>query len=1135
MSNEHSLLHQPPTWHTPTTEPMKNLPTSHLFNLEQMLSERQYPRQPPGVDLTLTRNGNQNGDVPTTPISLSVRDTNKINSLPVSALDIQAVELTKSVNSSSKTTSPGLKSSSPGMKSTSPGLKTTSPGLKSTSPGLKSASPGLKSTSPGLKSLSPGLKSTSPGLKSSSPGLKSTSPGLKSLSPGIKTTSPSLMITPSLMSPSSMSLPGVGLLSTNPNLIGVSAGLMSVNPSLMSANPSLISNPSLMTNSSLMSSNSSLKSTSPGLKSTSPGIKPMSPGLCTSPGLLDKAASPKTTKRSNIRVDSILERLNPALEVKAIQSLDLGGHSQRISLGDKISLEKKGSPEDKTSVDDKERKLSLEEKNSLEKSSLEKLYLEKISLEKNLLEKSFDKNIPLGKNPSGSSEKILIGVSEKNLLGSLEINSSGLLDKNPLATTEKNVGTAEKNSLGTMEKTSAKSPLSDLGIKLSEITEKNSLGTSSSTEKSSSALGKKIMTLEKNPPDKSTTDKCLAKVLEKVEKMAEKTNLEKTSGKSGLEKDAEITLDKNVRKLPQTKDSGKSKEKSQETTLGKFTFEKFDEQNISDKIAFDIDLEKDMHSPEKTTKENLGLDKSDETSLEKVSSSKLYVEKSSPEKESSGKTIPGETLSITEDNADKKVSQLEESSDKIQVEKSLNSAHLERNQEKINQDKLLQNSSAHDENSNSSTTPNIFNPTTIREEDNLSALSNEDSSDGNRSRRKRKPSRTVRVSKEEKIPEMMSVEMEIKPKFPKISVRSDLKSEVKSGLANPLSLLETDDQKRVEMNLGEILEDEKLIERQLTNSEEPLDDIIPTKTRRKASSEAETLADIAAMVQEGLEKKDIVNYIQNQKKSEVETKTESVVKMEDSAQNIKANVDLPKDLDFRKKELEEGKRIATSTDFVEVEDKLERMFAGIEETVTDPLRNEITEGQGEDFMDSTNDISLCELASTSQDLTPNSEKLEISKKNKKNKGKSSKSNSRRNSESNSAEDTPKKKKSGKKSKKVTPPSSVKSGKSSLSSKKGKNKNFKQVLSRMDAFKDVYAYDSGSNTSSTKSRGPFVQIKGSRDSPLSVNIVNAPCNEEDSEKKSSKVKKVTYFYFLSKSKKKEDISTLLFEISLLIFD
>ncbi|GLV32951.1 hypothetical protein CBL_08987 [Carabus blaptoides fortunei] len=89
MSSELPLL-ATPTWHTPTTtEPSKAaLSHSPLFNLQQMLgSERPYARHSPGVDLTLTRNGSssQNGDLPQTPISLSVRDTKQINSLPVGA------------------------------------------------------------------------------------------------------------------------------------------------------------------------------------------------------------------------------------------------------------------------------------------------------------------------------------------------------------------------------------------------------------------------------------------------------------------------------------------------------------------------------------------------------------------------------------------------------------------------------------------------------------------------------------------------------------------------------------------------------------------------------------------------------------------------------------------------------------------------------------------------------------------------------------------------------------------------------------------------------------------------------------------------------------------------------------------
>lgn len=58
-------------------------------------------------------------------------------------------------------------------------------------------------------------------------------------------------------------------------------------------------------------------------------------------------------------------------------------------------------------------------------------------------------------------------------------------------------------------------------------------------------------------------------------------------------------------------------------------------------------------------------------------------------------------------------------------------------------------SSSHDENSNSSSILNVPTPTNTRDDDVVSPYSNEDSLDNSKSRRKRKPSKTVRVSKDE--------------------------------------------------------------------------------------------------------------------------------------------------------------------------------------------------------------------------------------------------------------------------------------------------------------------------------------------------------------------------------------------------
>lgn len=64
--------------------------------------------------------------------------------------------------------------------------------------------------------------------------------------------------------------------------------------------------------------------------------------------------------------------------------------------------------------------------------------------------------------------------------------------------------------------------------------------------------------------------------------------------------------------------------------------------------------------------------------------------------------------------------------------------------------------------------------------------------------------------------------------------------------------------------------------------------------------------------------------------------------------------------------------------------------------------------------------------------------------------------------------------------------------------KKKNKNLKT-----DGVREM-AYDSGSNASSIRSRGPVVHVEGPRDSPLSVQVVNAP--REDEEEKSKEKRK-----------------------------
>lgn len=65
------------------------------------------------------------------------------------------------------------------------------------------------------------------------------------------------------------------------------------------------------------------------------------------------------------------------------------------------------------------------------------------------------------------------------------------------------------------------------------------------------------------------------------------------------------------------------------------------------------------------------------------------------------------------------------------------------------------------------------------------------------------------------------------------------------------------------------------------------------------------------------------------------------------------------------------------------------------------------------------------------------------------------------------------------------------------------RNWKETMRRSEGAcrrRPIDVDDSGSNASSSRSRGPYVQVRGPRDSPLAVNVVNAPAAaDEDAER------------------------------------
>lgn len=87
----------------------------------------------------------------------------------------------------------------------------------------------------------------------------------------------------------------------------------------------------------------------------------------------------------------------------------------------------------------------------------------------------------------------------------------------------------------------------------------------------------------------------------------------------------------------------------------------------------------------------------------------------------------------------------------------------------------------------------------------------------------------------------------------------------------------------------------------------------------------------------------------------------------------------------------------------------------------------------------------------------------------------------------------------------SPQKEVKKRRTSKGSKKQEASKKAKKNTKIDGLREM-AYDSGSNASSIRSRGPVVHVEGPRDSPLSIQVVNAP-REEEEEKSKEKRKSV----------------------------
>lgn len=449
-------------------------------------------------------------------------------------------------------------------------------------------------------------------------------------------------------------------------------------------------------------------------------------------------------------------------------------------------------------------------------------------------------------------------------------------------------------------------------------------------------------------------------------------------------------------------------------------------------------------------------------------------------------------------------------------------------------------SSSHDENSNSSagtgTGGSLPATTVTREDEVVSPTSNEDSLDSNKSRRKRKPSKTIKVSKDDEAvgsPEPQQTEDQVETQD---NTRGSCAEAAQDPLAveEPAKEIENEpppppEEKEIEKAPSptptpEPEETHSSPVRRRSSSEPPASPQPTNNTRRKTVSESETIDNIAAMVAatdvpviaESVKEVEEVAEIPPELPSEDPKEEEDIPVIAPPSREVdhstcsgdsmhslsndaavihiseesieKVDIPVPPMLTAAQKK-------GDNQCFVAVEDELEKMFAGIADS-DDKLDTPLTDPLALPSTSQTPQNTLESVTSTSNDIGSSGSKSSL--KRGRPKGSTSKNNSLHLSESNSTESTPRKKHKANKNHEELDDSFGRKVMGKL--KKGKKFQGKQQTSnKPDVIKDVYSYDSGSNASSSRSRGPFIQIRGPRDSPISVSIVNAPSNDDDPEK------------------------------------
>ncbi|XP_063971846.1 uncharacterized protein CG5098 isoform X2 [Diachasmimorpha longicaudata] len=344
-----------------------------------------------------------------------------------------------------------------------------------------------------------------------------------------------------------------------------------------------------------------------------------------------------------------------------------------------------------------------------------------------------------------------------------------------------------------------------------------------------------------------------------------------------------------------------------------------------------------------------------------------------------------------------------------------------------------------------------------REEDVVSpAFSNDDSNDNTKQRRKRKLEKPVRLSKDSKT-EVEDMELEpTEPRETRISVGVVEGGQSVEVLPDELKPEESEKENR----LVERVEEPREAGRESSKEEEISKPGENEPVRRRRSSEG---------------------YSGNPTLRSPRTRRKS----SDDISELKPS---------------SPKRSANANPFNEVESELEKMFAGIVEPESEVKKEEVKIEDVDEIksegvkveVDEKGEDEPMEVEKTSP-VTSTVETKPAPKRGKKGRGRGKKRKVARSVDPLfSVDDLP--------VKEVKKRKTMKGGKKQEIGKKKKNKNLKT-----DGVREM-AYDSGSNASSIRSRGPVVHVEGPRDSPLSVQVVNAP-REEEEEKSKEKRKSV----------------------------